>query len=62
MTVAFCIPFLLRSDLGLEHDTFFHLSRIEGLAQALAHHDFFPALYPMKNNGYGYASPLFYCD
>ena len=62
LTVAFCIPFLLRSDLGLEHDTFFHLSRIEGLAQALAHHDFFPALYPMKNNDYGYASPLFYCD
>lgn len=62
LTVAFSIPFLLRSDLGLEHDTFFHLSRIEGLAQALKHHDFFPALYPLKNNGYGYASPLFYCD
>ncbi len=62
LTVLFGFPYLSRDFLGLEHDTLFHLSRIEGLAESISRCDFFPALYPYKNNGFGYASPLFYND
>ncbi len=55
-------PYLTKDFLGIEHDTFFHLARIEGLADALKRGDFLPAIYPYKNNGFGYASPLFYSD
>jgi len=58
----FCYPYLMRNFLGVEQDTFFHLSRIEGLARSFAHGDLLPQIYPYKNNGYGYASPSFYCD
>ena len=58
----FCFPYFCSDLLALEHDTLFHLSRIEGLSEALRRGDFLPALYPYKNNGFGYASPLFYCD
>lgn len=61
-TILFTFPYLIRDFLPLEHDTLFHLSRIEGLAQALNHGDWFAKIYPLKNLGYGYASPLFYCD
>ena len=62
LSLLFISPWLLRDFVGIEHDTFFHLSRIEGLASALKCGDFLPALYPYKNNGFGYAGPLFYCD
>lgn len=55
-------PYLINNKLPLEHDTLFHLSRIEGYARAIRNYDFFPVIYPYKNNGFGYASPLFYCD
>ena len=48
--------------LNYEHDTFFHLSRIEGYANAISRLDFFPSIYPLKNANYGYLSPTFYCD
>ena len=50
------------NELNMGHDTFFHLSRIEGYAQAINNNDFFPSIYPFKNNNYGYISPTFYCD
>ena len=58
----FCLPYLTSDFLAVEHDTFFHLSRIQGLAEAISRGDLLPAIYPYKNNGFGYASPLFYCD
>ena len=58
----FCYPYLVKDFLGVEHDTFFHLSRIQGLAESFSRGDFLPAVYPYKNNGFGYASPLFYSD
>ena len=61
-TIIFLFPYLLRDFVNIEHDTFFHLSRIEGYANALSHGQFFPSLYPYKNGGFGYASGLFYCD
>ncbi len=48
--------------VNLEHDTCFHLSRIEGLAQSFKDGIYMPRIYPYKNNNFGYASPLFYCD
>ncbi len=62
LAVLFCLPYFCSDVLALEHDTLFHLSRIEGLSEAIRRGDFLPALYPYKNNGFGYASPLFYCD
>ncbi len=62
LAALFCLPYFCSDVLALEHDTLFHLSRIEGLSEAIRRGDFLPALYPYKNNGFGYASPLFYCD
>ena len=61
-TVILLYPYLIRDFLAVEHDTFFHLSRIEGMAMSMKNGEYLPAVYPLKNNGYGYASPLFYSD
>lgn len=61
LTLVFIFPYL-SNDLSLEHDTLFHLSRIEGLAQSFKSGKLFPDIYPLKNDGFGYASALFYCD
>ncbi len=62
LSLLFLYPWLTKDFVGIEHDTFFHLSRIEGLAQEISRRNFLPAVYPGKNGGYGYAGPLFYCD
>ncbi len=62
LAVLFAWPYLSRGFLALEHDTMFHLSRIEGLAESLRRGCFPPRIYPYKNNGFGYASPMFYND
>lgn len=62
MSLLFLYPYLLCDRLNLEHDTFFHLSRIEGLAQSFCDGVFLPRIYPYKNAGFGYGSPLFYSD
>lgn len=49
-------------NLYVAHDSFFHMYRIVGVKEALQDHQFLPKIYPYANNGYGYASPLFYCD
>lgn len=49
-------------NLYVGHDAFFHMHRIVGSMEALQDHQFLPKIYPYTNNGYGYASPLFYCD
>lgn len=56
------LPYLTMDLLAIEHDTFFHVSRIEQLSLSISEGNFFPAIYPYENHGYGYASPLFYCD
>ena len=62
LTVLFLSPWLFRDFVGIEHDTYFHLSRIEAFAEAFFHGDLIPRIYPYENFGYGYASPLFYSD
>lgn len=62
ITCLFLLPYITKDFLGIEHDTFFHVSRIEQLSKALQHGQFLPAIYPYENHHYGYASPLFYSD
>ncbi len=62
MTCILMLPYIFKDFLGIEHDTFFHVSRIEQLSKAIQHGNFIPAVYPSENNNYGYASPLFYSD
>ena len=61
LSLVFMFPYL-SNDLSLEHDTLFHLSRIEGLAQSFRSGKLFPDIYTLKNDGFGYGSALFYCD
>ncbi len=62
MTCILMLPYIFKDFLGIEHDTFFHVSRIEQLSKSIQHGNFFPAIYPTENNNFGYASPLFYSD
>ncbi|MFV0479374.1 MAG: hypothetical protein ACK5LZ_02225 [Anaerorhabdus sp.] len=62
LSILFLSPYLINSFIPLGHDTTFHLSRIEGLAQSIKDGTLIPAIYPYKNNNFGYASPLFYSD
>ena len=62
ITLLLMYPYIAEDLLPVEHDTFFHVSRIEQLAISIKEGNFLPALYPYENNGYGYASPLFYSD
>ena len=58
-TMLLMFPYLTKSFLAIEHDTFFHVSRIEQYAKALQHGQVLPAIYPYENGGFGYGSPLF---
>jgi len=54
------IPLLSINICG--HDTQFHLSRIESLAQEIKMSNYFPRIYSTDISGNGYATPLFYGD
>ena len=45
-----------------DQDLTYHLNRFIGLAKAFEEGQILPKIYPYANNGFGYASPLFYCD
>lgn len=66
LTVILSIPHLLPDSYGVAEDLFFHLSRIEGIAEGIKA-GYFPVrdqLYWLKNYGYGagyfYADPFLY--
>ena len=61
IAALFCIPFY-NSSVFAGLDMTFHLSRIDGMLSSLRDLQFPLAIYPEKNYGFGYASPLFYCD
>lgn len=56
------LPYLFKDLVPIAHDTIFHISRIEQLSISISEGNWFPAIYPYENVGYGYASPLFYSD
>lgn len=62
LSAVVMFPYMIRSFTPVEHDTFFHLSRIENLSLAIRDGQFFPPIYPYENNGFGYPSALFYSD
>ena len=43
-------------------DLTYHINRFIGLSKAFEEGQILPKMYPYSNNGFGYASPLFYCD
>ena len=61
LTFIFCIP-LFDDSLYVGYDLSFHLNRLIGIADSIRDGQIIPKLYPYTNFGYGYASPLFYCD
>ena len=48
--------------VNISQDITFHLNRFVGLANAFEEGQILPKIYPYANNGFGYATPLFYCD
>lgn len=62
ITILFSIPLLTNSIPGFTVDFTYHLTRIEGIKSGLASHQFPVYIYPYTNNGFGYASSLFYPD
>ena len=61
LTILFCIP-LYKSSMYTGADIGFHISRIKNISDGLRAHTFPVYVYPYINNGFGYASPMFYCD
>lgn len=59
---AFCCAFIFNKGLVEGDDIKYHLYRIVGLADAFSEGQILPKIYPYANYGFGYASPLFYCD
>ena len=62
ITLFFIFPYIVLDGVPIEHDTFFHLSRIEQYSIALKNGYILPAITPYTNGNFGYASPLFYSD
>ena len=60
VTVLTCVPLLMNSGGAQGADWRFHLSRIEGIAQALRDGQFPVRVYSQAKDGYGYAPSLFY--
>ena len=61
LTILFCIP-LYKNSVYTGTDIGFHISRIKNISDGLRAHTFPVYVYPYINNGFGYASPMFYCD
>lgn len=61
LTILFCL-ILFNNNIYVGDDLTFHLNRIAGLANAFEEGQILPKIYPYANYGFGYATPLFYCD
>lgn len=60
--VIFTMPYLAKDAVGIEMDTFFHLARIQSMSESIREGSLYPLIFPDQNGGYGYGSPLFYCN
>ncbi len=61
LTILFCIP-LYQGSLYTGADIGFHITRIKNISDGLRTRTFPVYVYPYINNGFGYGSPMFYCD
>lgn len=55
-----CLPLLQNNGAMGGHDLYFHLQRIQGIADSLADGEFPVRLYHNVKSGYGYATSLYY--
>jgi hypothetical protein len=62
LAFLFCLPYESRDFLAIEMDTFFHIGRLVSLSRSIRSGSLLPRLFLDQNNGFGYGSPLFYCD
>ena len=64
LVTCFSLLYLLKDDIPVHFadDLTYHLNRFQGIANAFEEGQTLPKIYPYANYGYGYASPLFYCD
>lgn len=60
VVVLACLPLLQNNGAMGGHDLYFHLQRIQGIADSLADGEFPVRLYHNVKSGYGYAPPLYY--
>ncbi len=60
LTILFASFPMLRDIVNSGHDLYFHMGRIQGIADALRDGQFPVRIYSSANNGYGYACSLFY--
>ncbi|MEG1384457.1 MAG: hypothetical protein RSD08_04070, partial [Oscillospiraceae bacterium] len=59
LMLVLCLP-LFENSLRIGHDFQFHMLRIEGLKDGILSGQFPVRIHPLENNGYGYATSLFY--
>ena len=57
-----CLFSFFDTKIIVSNDLTFHLNRFVGLANAFEEGQILPKIYPYANYGFGYATPLFYCD
>lgn len=60
--LVFSLPMLMKGGIHQGDDLVFHLNRIVSIVDSIKDKQFPLAIYPYSNYGFGYASPLFYCD
>ncbi len=60
--IIFTMPYLAKDAVGIEMDTFFHLARIQSMSESIKAGNLYPLIFPDQNGGFGYGSPLFYCN
>ncbi len=61
LVIGLFVSYPLFNDyLVYSHDINFHLVRIEGLKEALSNFQIPARIHPIENNGYGYATSIFY--
>lgn len=61
-SIACIYVFVSNNRYYIGDDLSYHLNRIQGISDALKDGQKIPRIYPNINYGYGYGSPLFYCD
>ena len=54
--------FIFLKSMAMGHDTSFHMYRLQGIISSFQDGQILPKIYPYTNNGFGYATPLFYCE
>lgn len=61
LTIVFDL-IIFTNKIYLTGDLQFHLNRLIGIYECVKDGQIIPRVYPLTNNGFGYASPQFYCD